>query len=145
MQFMNSPADSRRRSASGSPSRCFDVRRAVALAALVLLPHVPRRDAHARRARHGHLRKSFTLSNAARQTATVGEIVNHQSDDVKKLYDLIPYLHLVWSSPLQIAIALYMLGDLLGWAALGGVGVLAVLFRSTRSSPRSRPRSRRTR
>ncbi len=71
--------------------------------------------------------KSFTLSNAARQTATVGEIVNHQSDDVKKLYDLIPYLHLIWSSPLQIGIALFMLGDLLSWAALGGVAVLIVL------------------
>jgi ABC-type multidrug transport system fused ATPase/permease subunit len=73
-------------------------------------------------------KKSFTLSNAARQTATVGEIVNHQSDDVKKLYDLIPYLHLVWSSPLQIGIALYMLSGLLGWATVGGVAVLVVLI-----------------
>ena len=54
-------------------------------------------------------KKAFVLSNAARQKNTVGEIVNHQSTDVKRISDLIPYLHVLWSSPLQIIISLILL------------------------------------
>lgn len=54
-------------------------------------------------------KKAFVLSNASRQKNTVGEIVNHQSTDVKRISDLIPYLHVLWSSPLQIIISLILL------------------------------------
>jgi ATP-binding cassette, subfamily C (CFTR/MRP), member 1 len=48
-------------------------------------------------------RKALRLSNDARQQSTVGEIVNHMSIDAQKLMDLMTYLHILWSGPLQIA------------------------------------------
>ena len=48
-------------------------------------------------------RKALHLSNDARQKSTVGEIVNHMSIDAQKLMDLMAYLHILWSGPLQIA------------------------------------------
>jgi hypothetical protein len=46
--------------------------------------------------------KSLRLSGASRQSSTVGEVVNHMSLDAQRLQELIPNLHLLWSSPLQI-------------------------------------------
>ncbi len=46
--------------------------------------------------------KSFKLSSKARQTSTVGEIVNLQSIDSQRLQDLTTYLNMLWSAPLQI-------------------------------------------
>eukprot|EP00005_Dracoamoeba_jomungandri_P014183 CAMPEP_0174262580 /NCGR_PEP_ID=MMETSP0439-20130205/13739_1 /TAXON_ID=0 /ORGANISM="Stereomyxa ramosa, Strain Chinc5" /LENGTH=1412 /DNA_ID=CAMNT_0015347351 /DNA_START=291 /DNA_END=4529 /DNA_ORIENTATION=- len=72
-------------------------------------------------------RKSFDMNNAARQNYTIGEIVNHMSLDGQRLMDLVPFLHMVWSSFVQLAIALGLLWQELGIATLGGVGVMAVL------------------
>jgi ABC-type multidrug transport system fused ATPase/permease subunit len=47
-------------------------------------------------------RKAFRLSNSARQGYSTGEIVNHMSVDAQRLMDLIPFLHQLWSAPLQI-------------------------------------------
>ena len=46
--------------------------------------------------------KSFRLNNQSRQGSTTGEISNHMSTDSQRLLDLIPYLHQVWSGPVQI-------------------------------------------
>ena len=73
-------------------------------------------------------KKAFVLSNKARQTSTVGEIVNHQSADAKRLNDLTPYLHLLWSAPYQIGMSLYFLSGVLGWATVGGLAVMVVLI-----------------
>ena len=58
--------------------------------------------------------KAFVLSNASRQVSTVGEIVTHQSVDASKMLQLIPYLHLLWSSPFQLIV-----GVVLGIIVLG--------------------------
>jgi ATP-binding cassette subfamily C (CFTR/MRP) protein 1 len=47
-------------------------------------------------------KKALRLSNASRQSSTVGEIVNLMSVDAQRLLDLTNYLHLLWSSPFQI-------------------------------------------
>lgn len=47
-------------------------------------------------------KKAFKLANTSRQDSTTGEIVNHMSIDAQRLMDLIPYLHQLWSGPLQI-------------------------------------------
>lgn len=39
-------------------------------------------------------KKSLTLSAAARQGSTVGEIVNHMSVDAQRVMDLCTYLHI---------------------------------------------------
>lgn len=47
--------------------------------------------------------KSFNLNNQSRRQSTVGEIVNLQSIDAQVFQDTMPYIHLVWSVPFQIA------------------------------------------
>ncbi|KAF9356142.1 hypothetical protein BGX34_010083 [Mortierella sp. NVP85] len=72
--------------------------------------------------------KSLRLSNSARQTFTVGEIVNHMSIDAQRLQDLVTYLHVVWSGLFQITMALYLLYDTMGWAIFAGVTVMILMI-----------------
>lgn len=54
------------------------------------------------------------MSNASRKESTVGEIVNLMSVDAQRFMDLTAYLNMLWSAPLQIALALYFLWQILG-------------------------------
>ncbi|MEQ2165791.1 hypothetical protein GOODEAATRI_020840, partial [Goodea atripinnis] len=54
-------------------------------------------------------RKALVISNAARRTSTVGEIVNLMSVDAQRFMDLVTYINMVWSAPLQVVLALYFL------------------------------------
>lgn len=64
--------------------------------------------------------KSLSLSNTARKSKTVGEIVNLMAVDTERLKELTMYINMTWTSPLQIALAIYFLWDLLGVAVLAG-------------------------
>lgn len=64
--------------------------------------------------------KSLCLSNTARKSKTTGEIVNLMAVDTMRLKDLTTYINMVWSSPLQIVLAIYFLWDLLGVSVLAG-------------------------
>ncbi|KAI9023065.1 multi drug resistance-associated protein MRP [Phycomyces nitens] len=68
--------------------------------------------------------KTLVLSNASRQKSTVGEIVNRMSVDAQRLMDLCTYLHIVWSGPLQIVIALTLLWNTMGPSIWAGVAIL---------------------
>lgn len=59
--------------------------------------------------------------------STVGEIVNLMSVDVQKIMDLIPFVNMLWSSPLQIAVAMYFLWGILGPSVLAGLVVIILL------------------
>ncbi|XP_067859323.1 multidrug resistance-associated protein 1 [Heptranchias perlo] len=72
-------------------------------------------------------RKAMIISNAARKTSTVGEIVNLMSVDAQKIMDLITYLNMVWSAPLQVILAMYFLWQNLGPSVLAGVAVMILL------------------
>ncbi|XP_069761773.1 multidrug resistance-associated protein 1 isoform X2 [Narcine bancroftii] len=72
-------------------------------------------------------RKALVITNAARRTSTVGEIVNLMSVDAQKLMDLITYLNMIWSAPLQIILAMYFLWQNLGPSVLAGVAVMILL------------------
>lgn len=54
------------------------------------------------------------MSNSARKESTVGEIVNLMSVDAQRFIDLTAYINMIWSAPLQIALALYFLWETLG-------------------------------
>lgn len=58
----------------------------------------------------------------------MGEIVNFQSIDAQKFRQLAPYLHNLWSSPVQITVAIILLYRYLGVAMLGGVGVMVLMM-----------------
>ncbi|XP_049764041.1 multidrug resistance-associated protein 1 isoform X1 [Schistocerca cancellata] len=73
-------------------------------------------------------RKALRMSNSARKESTVGEIVNLMSVDAQKLMDLTTYLNMIWSAPLQIALALYFLWDILGPSVLAGLAVMIIMI-----------------
>ncbi|GAA50655.1 multidrug resistance-associated protein 1, partial [Clonorchis sinensis] len=73
-------------------------------------------------------RKSLRLSNRARQESTTGQIMNIISSDVQQFVQLMPYLHVAWSGPFQIAVAITFLWYELGLAVLAGIGVLLLLL-----------------
>ncbi|KAJ7415101.1 Canalicular multispecific organic anion transporter 2 [Pitangus sulphuratus] len=62
-------------------------------------------------------RKSLAITNSAKRSSTVGEIVNLMSVDAQRFMDLMTFLNMLWSAPLQIFLALYFLWQ--GTAALG--------------------------
>ncbi|CAI6345762.1 unnamed protein product [Macrosiphum euphorbiae] len=73
-------------------------------------------------------RKTLRISNTARKTFTTGEIVNLMAVDAHRFIDLITYLNSIWSAPLQIALAVYFLWQLLGSSVLAGLIVMIVLI-----------------
>lgn len=53
--------------------------------------------------------QALVIGSAARRTSTVGEIVNLMSVDAQRFMDLIAYINMIWSAPLQVVLALYFL------------------------------------
>ncbi|GFT34184.1 multidrug resistance-associated protein 1 [Nephila pilipes] len=73
-------------------------------------------------------KKSLVMSSTARKESTVGEIVNLMSVDSQRFMDLMTYLNLIWSAPLQIIVALWMLFNILGLSVLAGILVSVLLI-----------------
>ncbi|KAG7197437.1 hypothetical protein KM043_013293 [Ampulex compressa] len=73
-------------------------------------------------------RKALRISNSARKESTLGEIVNLMSVDAQRFMDLTAYINMIWSAPLQIALALYFLWEILGPAVLAGLAVMIILI-----------------
>ena len=46
--------------------------------------------------------KSLRISSSAKAALGVGSIVNLQSNDASKLWNLPQYLHMLWSGPFQV-------------------------------------------
>ena len=72
-------------------------------------------------------RKSLRISSAGKKDTTSGEIVNLMSVDAQRICDLVPYVNMLWSSPLQIVVAIYMLYQILGPSVFAGLLVMIVL------------------
>ncbi|KAJ8344971.1 hypothetical protein SKAU_G00291640 [Synaphobranchus kaupii] len=73
-------------------------------------------------------RKALVITSAARRSSTVGEIVNLMSVDAQRFMDLVTYINMVWSAPLQVVLALYFLWQTLGPSVLAGVAVMVLMF-----------------
>ncbi|XP_060620764.2 ATP-binding cassette sub-family C member 3 isoform X1 [Anolis sagrei] len=73
-------------------------------------------------------RKSLVITNSAKRSSTVGEIVNLMSVDAQRFMDLTTFLNMLWSAPLQICLALYFLWQSLGPSVLAGVAVMVLLI-----------------
>ncbi|MCP9261935.1 ABC transporter transmembrane region family protein [Dirofilaria immitis] len=71
--------------------------------------------------------KTLRLSNSARKTKTVGEIVNLMAVDVESFQFVTPHIQQLWSCPFQIAIILIYLFFTIGISAACGVSVM-ILF-----------------
>ena len=66
------------------------------------------------------------MSGAARKESTVGEIVNLMSVDVQRFMDLLPYLNMLWSAPLQICLCCYFIYTELQEAMFAGLAVMVL-------------------
>lgn len=53
--------------------------------------------------------QALVITNSARKSSTVGEIVNLMSVDAQRFMDLATYINMVWSAPLQVILALWLL------------------------------------
>ncbi|GFU36463.1 canalicular multispecific organic anion transporter 2, partial [Nephila pilipes] len=72
--------------------------------------------------------QALVLSTSARKNFTVGEVVNLMSVDTQRIMDYVQMVNLLWSAPLQIVIAIYLLWQQLGIATLGGLGVMILMI-----------------
>ncbi|XP_057630056.1 multidrug resistance-associated protein 1 isoform X2 [Chionomys nivalis] len=72
-------------------------------------------------------RKALVITNSARKSSTVGEIVNLMSVDAQRFMDLATYINMVWSAPLQVILALWLLWLNLGPSVLAGVAVMVFM------------------
>uniref|UniRef100_G1PKB7 Multidrug resistance-associated protein 1 n=1 Tax=Myotis lucifugus TaxID=59463 RepID=G1PKB7_MYOLU len=70
---------------------------------------------------------ALVITNSARKSSTVGEIVNLMSVDAQRFMDLTTYINMIWSAPLQVFLALYLLWLNLGPSVLAGVAVMILM------------------
>lgn len=73
-------------------------------------------------------RKALKVSSSAKRDTTVGEIVNLMAVDAQRFFELISYLHLLWSSPLVMGVAIFLLWQQLGPSVLAGLAVMILMF-----------------
>jgi hypothetical protein len=71
-------------------------------------------------------RHSMQLTNSSRKEKSGGEMSNLITSDCEILQMAVQYLHTLWSAPLRIILAVYMLYAQLGPPSLVGVAVLVV-------------------
>lgn len=73
-------------------------------------------------------RKALKLSSKAKRNTTVGEIVNLMAVDAHRFFEMIPYLHVAWSGPMVMTLAIILLYQYLGVAVFAGLGVMISVF-----------------
>ncbi|KAK9867452.1 hypothetical protein WJX84_001002 [Apatococcus fuscideae] len=73
-------------------------------------------------------RKSLRITSATKGSMGVGAIVNLQSNDGAKIWEMIPYLNFIWASPLQILVIMALLVRIVTpWPALAGFVVTCTM------------------
>ena len=68
------------------------------------------------------------MSSKARQDRTVGEIVNLMSVDAQRLLDVVTWLDALYSTPIQIVMAMGLLYHFLGPSVFAGFGMMVLLI-----------------
>lgn len=73
-------------------------------------------------------RKTLLVGGASKEQSTSGEMINLMSVDSHRFQDLIMYINLFWSAPLQIVLAIFLLYQELGLAVFAGVLAMIVFM-----------------
>nr|AGI21024.1 ATP binding cassette family C protein [Azumapecten farreri] len=73
-------------------------------------------------------KKALSMSSKSRKESTIGEIVNLMSVGTERIVSTLQYLWGIWSSPLQMSIALYFLYETMGPSMFAGFGSLILMF-----------------
>lgn len=53
--------------------------------------------------------QALVITNSVKRESTAGEIVNLMSVDAQRFMDVVPFINLLWSAPLQMILAVYFL------------------------------------
>ena len=69
-------------------------------------------------------KKALKVTQSTKKDSSVGEIVNLMSVDVQRFMDVLPYLNMLWSAPMQICVSSYFMYNELQEATFVGMGVL---------------------
>ncbi|KAL7041242.1 hypothetical protein ACKWTF_000685 [Chironomus riparius] len=72
-------------------------------------------------------RKALRISSAAKKDTTVGEIVNLMSVDAQRFFELISYVHVLWSGPMIIGIAIYLIWQQLSFGVISGILIMILI------------------
>ncbi|KAJ8418122.1 hypothetical protein AAFF_G00138310 [Aldrovandia affinis] len=72
-------------------------------------------------------KKALVVSNDSRKETTVGETVNLMSADAQRFNDVTNFIHLLWSCPLQIGLAIMFLWMELGASVMAGLLVMVLM------------------
>lgn len=72
-------------------------------------------------------RKALLITSAAKRSSNLGEIVNLMSVDAQRFTDFMAYIHVLWSAPLQMGLALYFLWEILDISILAGLGTMLLM------------------
>ena len=78
-------------------------------------------------------RKLLRLSPASRLAASSGEVTNLMGPDAQRIADLVPYLHALWFSPLQVLAGLAILHREVGSSLLPGLVLIAAMLGSNKA------------
>nr|CDS29611.2 canalicular multispecific organic anion [Hymenolepis microstoma] len=73
-------------------------------------------------------RKSLRLSAASRGESTTGEITNLMSIDAGRFHMLMFNIHVLWSAPFQVSLAIYLLWQQIGYSVFPGVLILLIMI-----------------
>ncbi|CRL02706.1 CLUMA_CG015844, isoform A [Clunio marinus] len=73
-------------------------------------------------------RKALRISNSAKKDTTVGEVVNLMAVDAQRFFELVSYLHVLWSGPMVIGIAIWLIYRILGVAVFAGLAVMILMI-----------------
>ncbi|XP_055327526.1 multidrug resistance-associated protein 1-like isoform X2 [Paramacrobiotus metropolitanus] len=72
-------------------------------------------------------RKALRITSAVKQASSVGEIVNLMSIDAQRFVDFMGFIHVLWSGPVQITLAVLFLQRLFGtYPALAGLAAILI-------------------
>ncbi|RWS24939.1 multidrug resistance-associated protein 1-like protein, partial [Leptotrombidium deliense] len=71
-------------------------------------------------------KKSLVVTSAEKKSSTSGEIVNLMAVDTQRVRDTAIDLMFVLTAPIEAGVAIYLLYNLLGYSAMGGLAVMVV-------------------
>ena len=79
---------------------------------------------------HAHIAhfQMLVMSNSARKTSTVGEIVNLMSIDAGRFSSMVHWIHHIWIGPLDVIISMYFLLSEVGTSAFSGFAAISIFI-----------------
>ncbi|OQS02506.1 ABC transporter-MRP [Thraustotheca clavata] len=77
---------------------------------------------------HLLFQKALRLDAASRKLKSAGEISNHFTSDIQWIISMSYYTNYLWILPVQIALTLYMLYNIISWATFVGLGVIILVM-----------------